>query len=55
MRRAIVIHAVVAGLLLLGLDRLFPVLPVHLLAGLALIVVVALAMLAAVAARPRRR
>jgi len=54
MRAAIVIYAVVALALLAVFDWRFPVWPVHALAGLAAVVVVAMAVLAHVASRPRR-
>jgi len=51
---AIGVYALVGWLMLFGLDRLFPVWPVHLVAGIAGIVIGVLAFLASVAARPRR-
>lgn len=53
MRPAIAAFAIVAALLLVGVDRLFPVWPVHVLVILALIVVATLAGLAMVASHRR--
>jgi hypothetical protein len=53
MRRAIAAYAVVACLVLLGVDRLWPIWPVHAVTGTGAVVVLALAGLAAVAARRR--
>lgn len=55
MRGAIWIHAAVAALILAGLDRIWPVWPVHVLTGSALVVVIAMAWLAMVASTRRRR
>ena len=43
MRRAIAVYALVALALLAGLDRLWPVWPVHVLAGGLAVIVVAMA------------
>jgi hypothetical protein len=54
MRAAIVSYAVVALGVLICVDLLWPVWPVHLAIGALAVAVVALAGLALVAARPRR-
>ena len=53
MRLAIVAYAAAGLVILLGVDRLWPVWPVHMLAALGGVIVVAIAGLAAVAAGRR--